>query len=340
MNRDVARLTDGRVAKVRFEYERHNQPWPKQHETALREHMLSYEYGKFRTGSALEWFIAYVKASAVYYDPMSFSFKLPALTEWAAAQDKASLHRYLYSGTGRAATQPQMQNIPSPAFFSALVAAYTESTTTKGNTMKVSFIQAGRNLNNQAAAAHHIYTFSTPLTIRVTDDAGNSSERFIQCYDRTTHQRADDIVSDAVSVLKAAHLKQFPAKYTNQAAKDEAVRVAKVKLELTQRIRSAAELALEKARVERDAAVKALDAAVAKGVVFDGPDFLIERMFDMVGGQWKIVHQPSGHVTSGLPSYKDAEQLVKQRQRECGASTSFLSKYYKTLIDGTVITTN
>lgn len=61
---------------------------------------------------------------------------------------------------------------------------------------------------------------------------------------------------------------------------------------------------------------------------------------DVVGGQWKIVHQPSGHVTSGLPSYKDAEQLVKQRQRECGASTSFLPKYYKTLIDGTVITTN
>lgn len=338
MNRDVARLTDGRVAKVRFEYERHNQPWPKQHEAALRGHMLSYAYGKFRTGDALQWFIAYVKASAVYYDPVSLNFKLPALTEWADSRDKASLYRYLYSGTGRAATQPQMQSLPSPAFFSALVAAYTESTTTKGNTMKVSFILAGRALSNQASAAHHIHTYSTPLTLRVTDDAGNSSERFIQCYDRITHQRADDIVADAVSVLKAAHLNQFPAKYTNQAAKDEAVRVAKVKLELTQRIRSDAELALEKARIERDAAVKALYAAVAKGVAFDGPDFLIERS-QCVGGQWVVLHQASGKVTTGLPSYKDAEQLVKQRQREGGAATSFLPKYLKTLSDGTVITT-
>lgn len=245
--------------------------------------------------------------------------------------------------TGRwSCASPQPQNIPSSDSIIALMKAIAASfeTTTKGNTMKVSFIQAGRAIYNQATAASHVFTHSTPLTIRVTDDAGNFSERCIQSYDRVTRQRADDIVADAVSVLKAAHLKQFPAKYTNQAAKDEAVRVAKVKLELTQRIRSDAELALEKARVERDAAVKALDAAVAKGVAFDGPDFLIERMFDMVGGQWKIVHQPSGHVTTGLPSYKDAEQLVKQRQRECGASTSFLSKYYKTLRDGKVITTN
>lgn len=331
MNRDVARLTDGRVAKVRFEYERHSQPWPKQHEPALREHMLSYEYGKFRTGSALEWFIAYVKASAVYYDVRLHKWKLPTPYDPGYT-----------TMTGRwSCASPQPQNIPSSDSIIAVMKAIAASfeTTTKGNTMKVSFIQAGRVLFTQAAASTHIHTYSTPLTIRVTDDAGNYSERCIQSYDRITHQRADDIVTDAVSVLKAAHLKLFPPKYTNQAAKDEAVRVAKVKLELTQRIRSAAELALEKARVERDAAVKALDAAVAKGVAFDGPDFLIERS-DVVGGQWKIVHQPSGHVTSGLPSYKDAEQLVKQRQRECGASTSFLSKYYKTLSDGTVITTN
>lgn len=264
-------------------------------------------------------------------------FKLPALTEWAAAQDKASLHRYLYSGTGRAATQPQ--NIPSPAFFSALVAAYTESTTTKGNTMKVSFIQAGRVLFTQAAASAHIHTYSTPLTIRVTDDAGNSSERCIQSYDRITHQRADDIVADAVSVLKAAHLKQFPAKYTNQAAKDEAVRVAKVKLELTQRIRTAAELALEKARAERDAAVKALDAAVAKGVGIDGPDFLIERG-DNVSGTWKVVHQASGHVTYGLPSYNDAAKLIEQRKDNCTHPANFNNKYSRTESSGCVRTTN
>lgn len=281
------------------------------------------------------------KARDVYYDPVMRVFKLPALTEWAAARDTASLNRYLYHGTGRiATTHPQMQNIPSPEFFTELMlAVYNESTTTKGNTMKVSFLNSGRTIYNQDVAAAHIFTYSTPLTIRITDDAGNTSERCIQSYDRITRQRADDIVADAVSVLKAAHLKQFPAKYTNQAAKDEAVRVAKVKLELTQRIRSDAELALEKARVERDAAVKALDAAVAKGVAFDGPDFLIERSL-LRDGLWVVMHQPSGKVTTGLPSYKDAEQLVKQRHLDGNDASGYLPKYYKTLSDGTVITTH
>lgn len=331
MKYDVARLTDGRVEKVRRVYEQYGKTWPKQHEVALREHMLSYEYGKFHTGNALEWFIAYVKASAVYYDVRLHKWKLPTPYDPGYTT---------MTGRGSCASS-QPQKIPSSDSIIAVMKAIAASfeTTTKGNTMKVSFIQAGRFLFTQAAASAHIHTYSTPLTIRVTDDAGNSSERCIQSYDRITHQRADDIVTDAVSVLKAAHLKQFPAKYTNQAAKDEAVRVAKVKLELTQRIRSATELALEKARVERDAAVKALDAAVAKGVAFDGPDFLIERS-QLVGGQWVVLHQPSGKVTTGLPSYKDAEQLVKQRQREGGEATSFLPKYLKTLSDGTVITAN
>lgn len=241
--------------------------------------------------------------------------------------------------TGRmATTQPQMQNIPKPEFFSALIAAITESTTTKGNTMKVSFIQAGRPLGNQAAASHHIHTYTTPLTVRVTDDAGNYSERIIQSYDHITHQRAGDIVADAVSVLKAAHLKQFSAKYTNQAAKDEAVRVAKVKLENAQRAYVSSEAAQKKANTELLAAELELRSANAKAVAFDGPDFLIERS-QWIGGQWVVIHQPSGKVTTGLPSYKDAKQLAKQRQLDGNSASGYLPKYLKTLIDGTVLTT-
>jgi hypothetical protein len=330
MNRDVARLTDGRVEKLRRVYSQHGQPWPLQHEAALREHMLSYEYGKFRTGDALQWFIAYVKSSAVYYDVRLHKWKLPIPYDPGYT-----------AVTGRwSCAAPQIQNIPSSDSVIAMmkaIAASFDTTTTKGNTMKVSFIQAGRTLFTQAAASAHIHTFSTPLTIRVTDDAGNSSERCIQSYNRITHQRADDIVSDAVAALKAAHLKQFPAKYTNQAAKDEAVRVAKVKLEHAQRTRSAASVALVQAETAQNAAVAALTLATAKGVAFDGPDFLIERCA-MVVGNWNVVHQPSGMVTVGLPSYKGAEQLVKQRQDGAVHPSDFLPKYLRTLSDGRIVT--
>lgn len=52
------------------------------------------------------------------------------------------------------------------------------------------------------------------------------------------------------------------------------------------------------------------------------------------------MHQPSGKVTTGLPSYKDAEQLVKQRHLDGNDASGYLPKYYKTLSDGTVITTH